>query len=74
MDEKRRCDYLYVRHTKVSASSPDVPSKLYKVGVPAGGCSCIRHVVVSQARLSHWEERPCDTSSVATKRRRLVQS
>ena len=35
MDEKRRCDYLYVRHTKVSASSPDVPSKLYKVGVPA---------------------------------------
>ena len=41
MDEKRRCDYLYVRHTKVSASSPDVPSKLYKVGVPAGGCSCI---------------------------------
>ena len=40
MDEKRRCDYLYVRHTKVSASSPDVPSKLYKVGVPA----CIRHM------------------------------
>ena len=34
MDEKRRCDYLYVRHTKVGASSPDVPSKLYKVGVP----------------------------------------
>ena len=51
MDEKRRCDYLYVRHTKVSANSPDIPSKLYKVGVLAMGYSCIRHVAMKTRRL-----------------------